>query len=41
MKISVEVWVHHFVHNTQERVTTGIFTYVAIDSAGKPQPVKR
>jgi acyl-CoA thioesterase YciA len=41
MKISVEVWVHHFLTNTQERVTTGLFTYVAIDGTGKPQPVKR
>ena len=41
MKISVEAWVHHFVTNTQKRVTAGLFTYVAIDAAGKPQPVKR
>jgi acyl-CoA thioesterase YciA len=41
MKISVEAWVHHFLTNTQQRVTSGIFTYVAIDAAGKPHPVKR
>ena len=41
MKISVEAWVHHFVTNTQKRVTAGLFTYVAIDAAGKPRPVKR
>ncbi len=41
MKISVEAWVHHFVTNTQKRVTAGLFTYVAIDADGKPRPVKR
>ena len=41
MKISVEVWVHHYVTNTQQRVTCGTFTYVAIDANGKPHPVKR
>ena len=41
MKISVEAWVHHFVTNSQQRVTSGMFTYVAIDAAGKPHPVKR
>jgi acyl-CoA thioesterase YciA len=41
MKISVEAWVHHFVSNTQKRVTAGLFTYVAIDAEGRPRPVKR
>ena len=41
MRISVEAWVHHFLTHTQERVTAGMFTYVAIDAAGKPHPVKR
>jgi acyl-CoA thioesterase YciA len=41
MKISVEAWVHHFITSSQQRVTAGIFTYVAIDPDGKPHPVKR
>ena len=41
MRISVEAWVHHFLTRTQVRVTAGMFTYVAIDAAGKPHPVKR
>jgi acyl-CoA thioesterase YciA len=41
MKVSVEAWVHGFIERTQHRVTSGLFTYVAIDDNGKPQPVKR
>jgi acyl-CoA thioesterase YciA len=41
MKISVEAWVHGFIDRSQHRVTAGLFTYVAIDDHGKPQPVKR
>lgn len=41
MKISVEAWVHRFAVSTQQQVTGGHFTYVAIDGDGKPHPVKR
>jgi acyl-CoA thioesterase YciA len=41
MKIPVEVWVTRYRTGEQERVTQGVFTYVAVDSAGKPIPVKR
>jgi acyl-CoA thioesterase YciA len=41
MKISIEAWVHHTIDDTKRRVTEGIFTYVAIDADGKPQPVRR
>src|SRR4051812_1741331 len=41
MKISVEAWVHRFAASEQQQVTSGHFTYVAIDAAGKPHPVKR
>ena len=41
MKIHVEAWTQHFAEGTLLRVTEGTFTYVAIDDAGKPQPVKR
>ena len=40
-KISVEAWVQHFITGAQQRVTAGLFTYVAIDAEGKPHPVKR
>jgi acyl-CoA thioesterase YciA len=41
MKIAVEAWVQRFADGSEHRVTHGRFTYVAIDDAGKPQPVKR
>ena len=41
MKIHVEAWTQHFAEGTLLRVTEGTLTYVAIDDAGKPQPVKR
>jgi acyl-CoA thioesterase YciA len=41
MKIDVEAWVQHDTDDTQVRVTEGVFTYVAIDDAGRPHPVKR
>ena len=41
MKIHVEAWTQHFAEGTLLRVTEGTLTYVAIDDAGKPHPVKR
>mgnify|MGYP003642490301 CR=1 FL=1 len=41
MKIALEVWVHHFTDGRQQRVTHGRFTYVAIDEAGRSQPIRR
>jgi acyl-CoA thioesterase YciA len=41
MKIDVAVWTHHYADAVQHRVTEGKFTYVAIDDAGKSQPVRR
>jgi acyl-CoA thioesterase YciA len=41
MKIRVEAWVQRYADTTLHQVTKGIFAYVAIDDAGKPQPVKR
>jgi len=41
MTIPVEVWVHRFMNGRRVRVTRGVFTYVAIDDARKPIPVKR
>ncbi len=41
MKIDVEAWVQRGKDGTKLRVTEGLFTYVAIDEHGRPQPVKR
>ena len=41
MKVELEAWSQHFAGGPQRRVTQGVFTYVAIDAAGRPQPVKR
>ena len=37
--IDVETWVERHFGGSVEKVTEGVFTYVAIDTAGKPQPV--
>lgn len=41
MKIAVEAWVQRYADTMLLHVTEGTFTYVAIDDAGKPQPVQR
>lgn len=41
MKVRVEAWVQRYADTTLLHVTEGTFTYVAIDDAGRPQPVKR
>lgn len=41
MKIRVEAWVQRYTDGSQLRVTEGIFTYVAIGTDRRPQPVKR
>jgi acyl-CoA thioesterase YciA len=41
MTIPVEVWVERYMSGEQVRVTHGVFTYVAVDSAGKPIPVRQ
>ena len=41
MTIPVEVWVQPYRRTEQTRVTHAIFTYVALDEAGKPIPVRR
>ncbi len=41
MVIPVEVWVQRYRQGEQIRVTRGVFTYVAVDDAGKPIPVER
>lgn len=41
MKVEIEAWSQHYAGGPQRRVTQGVFTYVAIDGAGRPHPVKR
>jgi acyl-CoA thioesterase YciA len=41
MVIPVEVWVQRYMSGEEVLVTKGVFTYVALDSAGKPIPVHR
>ncbi|QYM79534.1 acyl-CoA thioester hydrolase YciA [Horticoccus luteus] len=41
MRIKIEAWVHRFGAPAEQRVTHGIYTYVAIDDHGQPQPVQR
>ena len=39
MQISVEAWVRRGRIGTREKVTEGIFKFVALDEDGKPKPV--
>ncbi|MDB5572104.1 MAG: thioesterase superfamily protein [Hyphomicrobiales bacterium] len=39
MKIHVEAWARRFRVGVREKVTDAVFTFVAIDDAGKPRPV--
>jgi acyl-CoA thioesterase YciA len=41
MKVDVEVWSIRHLDGSEVRVTEGVFTYVAIDPAGRPQRVLR
>ena len=41
MKIPVEVWAQRYRRQEQLLVTRAVFTYVAVDEAGKPIPVSR
>jgi acyl-CoA thioesterase YciA len=39
MQIQIEIWVTPMASTLQEKVTSGLFTFVAIDSQGQPWPV--
>ncbi len=39
--IPVEVWVRRYRSGEKERVTRGVFTYVAVDAEGRPVPVRK
>ena len=38
--IGLEAWALRQITGKREKVTAGVFTYVAIDGDGKPRPVK-
>ena len=39
LTVSIETWAERHFGGGVEKVTEGVFTYVAIDAAGKPRPV--
>jgi acyl-CoA thioesterase YciA len=39
LKIKIDAWVQRRIGRHMERVTSGVFTYVAVDEKGKPRPV--
>ena len=41
MQIHVEAWVQRFRTHHREKVTDATFTFVAVDDAGRPRPVRR
>ena len=41
MKIHIEAWAKRFLSHELEKVTDAIFTFVAIDDAGRPRPIPR
>jgi len=41
IRVAVEAWVQRESDGKLLRVTAGVFTYVAIDDKGRPQPVHR
>ena len=41
IRVGVEAWVQRGSDGKLLRVTAGVFTYVAIDDQGRPQPVHR
>ncbi len=41
MKICVDVWVIRYKTDERVKVTSGVFTYVALGPDGKPAPVAR
>lgn len=39
MKINIETWVYNYAQRTHKIVTSGVFTYVAVDEHGLPIPI--
>ena len=41
LQVKVEAWARRGRGTTEEKVTEGVFTYVAVDEARRPRPVPR
>lgn len=41
IKVAIETWVYDYLTRESKIVTTGIFTYVAIDENGKPISIRK
>lgn len=41
IRVHVEAWARRFSTHRKEKVTDATFTFVAIDEAGKPTPIRR
>ena len=41
LSVHIEVWVQRYAAYTEQCVTEAVYTYVALDAAGRPQPVHR
>ena len=39
LAVKIEVWVRNRTGTNPEKVTEGVFTYVALDEEGKPRPL--
>ena len=39
MGVQIDAWVERRIDGSAEQVTSGLFTYVAIDDKGQPRPV--
>ena len=39
ISVHIDAWVERRLDGSAEQVTSGVFTYVAIDASGKPRPV--
>ncbi len=39
--VRVETWVLRYRNGAREKVTEGVFTFVAIDGDGRPRPVRK
>ena len=39
MGVQIDAWVERRIDSSAEQVTSGLFTYVAIDDKGQPRPV--
>ncbi len=39
MRIAVEVWVRRKIYDEHQKVTEAVFTFVALDEAGKSRPL--